>query len=170
MNFAPYTSALAAKVAAVNLANSEAVKLHKLLSPIFAPLVGCKILKADGTLLESVKKLLPELPNTVSLSVYRVSDSYLLVWAVKASVGYQSAREVGTGYHSAIYSETFCYVGEIENGNVLKALVSFERTLGGIRTDFTEAEVIEKRAVLEKAKRAVSEATGALYPFEEYDR
>ena len=64
-------NATAAKVKAVNRANKEAIKLYEQLAPIFAPLVGQQVMKGTGGLLAKFQKLLPELPNTSSLSIHR---------------------------------------------------------------------------------------------------
>ena len=161
-----HSSALAAKVAAVNAANAEAIRLHPILSAVFAPLIGSKIEKVDGPLLESVKKLMPALPNTVALSVFRSPSRYSLVWTVKACESYDGGTRFTNG---CIYHETSCYIGELD-GAILKALVPFENTLKGVRTDWTENEVAALRAKAEATKKAASEALSALHPFGEYDR
>ncbi len=164
-----HTTSLAAKVAAVNRANAESARLHAALTPIFAPLVGCKILKADGTLLESVKKLLPEMPNTHALSTYReqrASSGYSLLWQVKAAEGYQRESERGTDRNTATYHETAVYIGELD-GNVLTRLLPYDASLR--RTDWTPEEVAQLRREAEEAKKAARDAEGKLHEFGLFD-
>lgn len=154
-----HPSALAAKIAAVNAANEAANELRPVLLAAFAPFFGEKILKTDGTLLEKVRKIVPELPSTTALSVYRHSASYSLVYYVKTCQGY--------GAHSCVYHETPVYIGELD-GATLKPLAGNPQTDG--RTDHSEGEILALREVNAAAKRAASAAASALYPFGEYDR
>ena len=52
--------ALDAKVKAVNKANAYATKLYPMLASVFKPLVGQKVLKADGSILAKYAKLMPD--------------------------------------------------------------------------------------------------------------
>ena len=158
-----HTSVLAAKVAAVNAANAEAIRLFPVLSAVFAPLVGCKIEKVDGTLLQSVKKLVPELPNTGPLSVFRHSSDYSLAYTVKTC---ESSPSNHTDCQIANYHEVNVYLGEMRGGILLKLRLAPE----GLRTDWTESEVIEARKIAEAAKQAARDAEGKIYPFGLFDR
>ena len=154
-----HTHALAAKVAAVNMANEYANELRPILLAAFAPYVGQKITKNDGTLLEKVKKTLPEMPSHAGLSVFRRNDSYCLVYTVKTCIGY--------GEHSCVYHEASLYLYRF-NGATLTPWDGCQWE--NLRTNYNEAEVLELRAKNDEAKRAARAAESALYPFGEWDR
>jgi len=150
---------LEAKVEAVNKANEYAAKLHTQLTGVFNDLVGKKVLKADGIVLEKYKKVMPELPNTPGLRVYARPDKarYSLAWNVNVYV----FHDRGSSYH-----ETTVYVGSLKDG-VLTELTPFGE---GYRTDYTAEEVRKLRETYKEAKKASDEAYSKLYYFGEYDR
>jgi hypothetical protein len=148
--------AVAAKVEAVNLANTEAIRLHPLLSEALAPFVGKKVIKIDGGLLEKVKAALPELPNGIGVRVHYDRASYSMRWAITASVSYA---------YSCCYHEASVTVGELD-GCVLTKLTP----VGEYRTDYSVAEVLALRAECDRAEQALRDANGALSPFGRYDR
>lgn len=147
---------LIAKVAAVNRANKYATQLFGELTEGFAPLVGQKILKADGTLLAKYVPLWP-LVTDDQILVYRLDSEYSLGWVVKS-------HEDILG--SCVYHSTTIYVGDM-SGQTLKnmAVNPFEG-----RFDFTVEEIIEKRAAYASAKKVADSFQTALYPFGEFDR
>lgn len=153
-----YRTALEAKVVAVNRANEQAAVIHSTLADIVRPFVGQKIETATGDLTAKLRKLLPELPNSPSLRVYRYHSPYSLAWVVKTCVQYSK--------NFCIYHETTLYIGDLEAG-VLKVVHELGPPL---RTDYTVGEVLSSRAKYEAAKRAADAARDALYPFGEYDR
>ena len=155
------TERLAARVRAVNRANEFGRGLFVALTNIFEPLVGQKILKADGTLLEKFKKLLPPLPCTDGLHVYRHSSNYSLAWTVKTC---EQIKDT----HNCVYHEVVVYVGDLR-GQLLEKLVTHQFDEKTYRTDYTADEVKAKRAAYDEAKRLADEARSALYPFGEYD-
>ena len=142
---------LTAKVAAVNRANEHAAKLHTILHARFAPLVGEKILKADGSLLAKYIDLVPK--DDDDIRVFRMSSTYSLAWTVKTCEHMSD---------SCLYHQTAVYVGNLD-GNRLSNLLDFEER----RSDFTVDEILEKRAAYESAKRLVDEIKGGLFPFGE---
>jgi hypothetical protein len=149
---------LEAKVEARNLVAVEHNRLLPLLAAAFAPLVGQKILKVDGTLLEKYKNIAPLAPFfTKELSIYRLSSSYSLAFVVKACVLCDRG-----GY---VYDEATVYVGELD-GAVLKALIAPQP----LPTGYTVEKVLEARKALEAAKAAFSKAESAVWPFGSYDR
>ena len=151
------SEALAAKVAAFNSAHKEANRLVPLVLAALAPFVGQKVMKATGGMMQKVKEALPEMPNTVPLSIWlRDSHGYSLILNVKACQSY--------GDHFCTYAEACPYVAELKDG-ILSKLYDFTP----YRTDFTAGEVLEKRETLAKAKQAARDAESALYPFGEYE-
>lgn len=147
---------LRAAVAAVNKANAAAHKLYAQLSERFAPLVGQKILKADGSLMAKFEPLVADLPNSTALSTYRYRSNYSLVYVVKVCEPLPP--------HGCTYHESSVYVGELD-GQTLKSIAP--PFVG--RYDFTEEEITEKRAALTAAEEAVSAAQSALIPFGAHD-
>lgn len=153
---------LEAKVKAVNRAHAHAVKLYDALVAVFTPLVGCKILKADNTLLQSVQKGMPDLGGDArSLRVYRNQSNYSLAWTVNASENF-------VGGNGCLYYEISVYVGDLD-GQVLTKIMD-PANQGFRRTDYTAAEVAGKRDVFEKAKKVMEDAKSDLWPFGENDR
>jgi hypothetical protein len=138
---------------------SLSVKLRE----FFAPYVGCKIIKADGTLLKAIKDQMPEMPSTPRLHVYRNSSDYTLGWTVKTCVSDDRGH--------AQYYDITVYVGDMGNnfegkGHLLAKLSSpFEA-----RTDFTVEEVEGKRQRYKEVKKIADDAFSALHPFGENDR
>lgn len=146
---------LTAKVAAVNRANEYATRLYAALVEQFAPLVGQKILKADGTLLAKYAGLVPNLPCTPDLHVYRHSSDYSLAWTVKTC---EFMPPNGCMYH-----EVTVYVGDLRGQTLEKMAI---HPFAG-RTDFSVEEITGKRAAYESAKRVADELRNDLYPFGE---
>ena len=151
-------STLPAKIKAVNRANEYGVKLYQELEPIFRPLVGQSILNKNGTLAKRFAKLLPELPCTTDLHVYRGDSNYSLAWCVK------TCEMNGDGY-GCVYHEITVYIGNIR-GDVLTEICSPFTA----RTDYTAEEVHANREKYESAKKLADDARSKLYPFGEYDR
>lgn len=154
-----HTNALSAKVAAVNAANAYANEIFPVLSAALAPFMGQQVEKAAGGLLEKVKRALPIFTDSHALSVYRDGGGYSLRWTVKTCESY--------GEFSCVYHETPVFIANLRNGVAEKWNGAPFATL---RTDYTEAEVLELRAKNDAAKRAASAAASALYPFGEWDR
>jgi len=149
---------LEARIRAVNRANAYANELSAKLKELFRPFVGQKVLKADNTLMEKYKKVLPKFTCTPNLSVYRYTSEYSLVFIVKTCEGDNNGH--------AYYHETSVYVGELQNGFLTK--VGDEPL--NLKTDYTAADITAKRQAYNAAKRLADEALSALHPFGEYDR
>jgi hypothetical protein len=149
---------LEAKVEARNLVAAEHNRLLPLLAAAFAPLVGQKILKADGSLMEKVivKVMAPVVPSA-GIQIYKLSSNYSLAFVVKACVLCDKG--------GCVYDEATVYVGELD-GSTLKALIAPQP----LPTGYTVAGVLEARKNLEAAKAAFSKAESAVWPFGSYDR
>lgn len=152
---------LAARVRIVNRAHQLANEYARVLKERFAPLVGKKVEKQGGQILEKYKNLLPEFPRDHNTMVYKHASNYSLAWTVKTS---ETVPMVGVG-HAYYYEVTF-YVGDLA-GDVLKNIAVHETNF---RTDYTVAEVEANREAFKVAQKAFEEARSALYPFGEYDR
>ncbi len=153
-----YDASLVAKVKAVNDAHTYAPTLHAMLTEAIAPFVGQQIFKADGGFMAKVAKVLPKLPCTPALHCYLSSSRYLLSWVVKTCESYEYAA----GRTGCLYYETTVYVGKLDN-NVLTALEPFTER----RTDYTAAEITEKRKKAADLKTAYENARSDIYPFSE---
>jgi hypothetical protein len=148
---------LEAKVKAVNRANKLGLEVYQLLAPVFVDLVGTKILKADGSLLQKIENRLPTLTNDRRTRVSRSPSRYVLAWNVQTN---EPESEFTVTYH-----EVTVYVGDVD-GDALKAIRDYTPS----RTDWTVAEVLEGRRKIKEAKEALSVAEASVYPFGEYDR
>jgi len=144
---------LTAKVKAVNRANAYAQELYERLMPIFEPLVGEKILKQDGALLAKIMKLMPELPNTDVLCVFRSLSACSLEFHIRA-------MEHADDFRGNVYHEAHLYIGELDRGTLV-ALAQ----LPNVRSDWTIREVAEGHKKVEEAQEALDNAKRAIHPF-----
>lgn len=148
--------ALEAQVRAVNSVRSYANWLQPLLIERFRPLVGQKILKADGSLLAKHEKLAPNPLPTEIHQVYRGVSPYSLRWIAKACEPYPP--------HFCCYEEAGVFIGELSEGVLATLAVPVV-----YRCDYTVGEVLELREALKAASKAKDDALSALYPFGKYD-
>ena len=147
----------AAKVAAVNRAHEYANELYKKLVAVFEPLVNHKVVKADGSLMEKVKKQLPELPyERVGVQVVHQPSASLLTWEVTASTLVEGG---GTEYHSV-----HVYVGNLRDGY----LTMETRPPYEFPTGYTVEKVEAARKRFREARDAFDAAKNDLSPFKEY--
>ena len=147
---------LQAKIEARNIVNAEHNRLLPLLRAAFAPLVGKKVLKVDGTLLGTLKDIMPPLSKAI-LNSYKLDSRYSLAFVVRACVS-----DLG---NVCAYDEATVYVGNV-NGNILESLIDPQpRPVG-----FTEQQVLDARKAVNVAKEALSKAQSDLAGFGEYDR
>lgn len=165
-----HASLLAAKVAAVNRANTEAKRLYPLLVAAFAPFYGEKVVKADGSLTQKAREALPVLPtysttgNRVNAWV-RNSHGYSLICEVRVSENCEDRL----GYWTSQSHEVLIYFCDLDGQNAKAPSGGGDWVLTA-RTDYAEADVIALREAHNKAKKAASDAASALHPFGEYDR
>ena len=164
-----HPNALAAKVAAVNAANTEAKRLYPLLVETLKPFYGQKVIKVDGTLLASVAKVLPEMPSYQTtgnrINCYRNNSSYSVGFVIRVSELY-TARD----YTSQSSHEVFLYICDLKGQVAAPVTGSGGEWVLTARTDYTEGEVCELREAYKVAKEAADKAQSALHPFGEYDR
>ena len=153
-----HPNSLAAKVAAQNEANKIALdSYYKAIEPLKL-FIGEKILKADLTLLEKVKKSLPELTNTNECrAYYNIGAGYSLRISVTVNKCFAS-RDC----QIAEYMEATAYLCDLR-GSILIKLYEPPQ----LRFDFTEEEVLAARGDLRAAKQAESLARSRLHGFGE---
>jgi hypothetical protein len=154
---------LEAEIHAVNLANFYGEKLSKLLVEFFTPLVGQKILKKDGSLLEKLIEKLPEFPpikgnpgqhEHATITTYKDSSKYNLSWYVKVCQPLLP--------NSCVYRTVCVYVGELDNC-VLKSM--YESTW---KYDYKLEEVISKIKAYEEAQSLADNLKIAVHPFDDF--
>lgn len=150
-----------AKVAAVNRAHRVAMEVWQTMHDIFAPLVGEKIDKADGTFLAKIAKLLPELPHDHSITVIRVTSDYTLAWSITCNESIGDAS--GTVYYGIS-----TYIGNMSGGVLIDLNNHGKKPV--YRTNYTVKELLQKRDDCKAKKNAYEVARSDCWPFdEEYD-
>jgi len=136
-----YQTVLEAKVAAVNNANAEAMRLCAEARAAFAPYVGQEVERVDGQLLLKFVPLAPK--ATGNFLVYKKHSKHSLCWAIISNEIYQSK-----GYHSSVsHEQSFC-IGNLSNG-ILKDVEQIPLLL---RTDYTVDGIIAQRKIINKLK------------------
>jgi mRNA-degrading endonuclease RelE of RelBE toxin-antitoxin system len=158
-----------AEVTAVNLAHAAANILYLELAEKLSPFVGAKIFRTNSKkLLKNVEDLIDDvvssiLSNYERVYIYRHRESdYRLSYAVESCIRYHSRN---------VYYETVVNVGKANNldnydykfGDLLERIEDQEI----LRTDYTVADILEKKAALVEAKKVVKTAEEALSPFDE---
>jgi len=151
---AMWQAKLKAKVVVVNRANACANHLHGILLEIFTPLVGTKILKADGSFTKAVEKLLPVLPNTRELSVSKLPTIYTLDFVIHSCEPVQ-------GDITFVRHETSFYIGNIDKGRTLVKISSPVTP----HPAYTVAEIIERRDAYKRLQEAADHIKSTLSPF-----
>jgi hypothetical protein len=149
---------LVALVSAVNRAHSEAGRLYSVMAAALKPMIGQVILKADGTLMAKVQKMLPELPYTRDVMTCLRTSNYNLWLTVKTCEGIGDT----SGPHTCLYHETSVYLANLRDRTLLSLMAHDE-----CRTDYTVEEVMSLRQKCAEAKKAYEAARSACYPFGE---
>lgn len=152
------TSKLEARVIGENYVNEQANKLFYILNEYFTPLVGCKVVKADGSLLKKIQDDMPEI-DFPKCTVYKNSSNYVLSWSVKVCVNYEGR---------AYYSEATVYIGDLV-GTKLSMLYPSEQQASR-KTDYTVEEIEAAREEYKQLEKQLNDARSKLFPFGEYDR
>lgn len=149
-----------AHVCAVNKVNARANKLALELQTILAPLVGKKVLKADGHLVKKYAGLFTEFMND-DLQIFQYTSRYSMNNEIEFMV-----KGCETGRHGN-YHVTYVYAGKCDNDGVLTEVCE---PCTDRRTDWTVAEVDAARRAIDKADQALRDAKSSLGPFDRYDR
>ena len=147
---------LACRVVAVNNAYKYANTLYDFLAEKFLPLVGKKILKADGQLLAKYEVKLPSSMSRATFTTYRISSDYSLVWRVSAC---EFMPPGGCMYHSVSV-----YIGSLDS-----SILTGISPPPAYRVDYTVDEIVALREAYKIAQNLVDKAKSALYPFGESD-
>lgn len=140
----------------VNEANRLARVLHKQLVPIFQPLLGKRIFKADGSLLA---KYDPGILNfgdnsggvcPIHYQVAHEKYTYRLVWKIKVSTGnvFDSRWEY--------YTTSVC-LGSVENGVLTNV---YDKAPD--ETKYTVEEILALQDKIDEAKDAYDKARGLM--------
>lgn len=147
------TTKLKAKVAAINRANREAMELYPKLIAIFAPLVGQKVFKQNGELLEKIKKLIPDMPSHIQ----RNHSDYNISWVVRA-------KEPDI-YSNWIWHDAYLYIAGVRDGIIYETSNPPE-----LRFNYNTDEVISNIEKADEAKKAYDDAVGKCWPFGDFLR
>lgn len=147
---------LEARVQAVNTAHLYANSLYDLMAAAYKPLIGQDIFKADGTMFQKVEKLLPAVPESPRIHVYRDAGRYSIRYGIRA-------WHPIPGSNDMTY-EISVYIADITGGKIEKLYDP-----PAFRTDFTAGEIADKRQAYKDAQKKADDAKSALWPFGESD-
>jgi hypothetical protein len=151
-------TSLDAKVQAQNTAAFIANELYPVFRAIFEPMVGKKVLKADGTLLAKVEEQLPKIQNISGVHVYRQSTQqnlyWSLCWAVKVSCTVKNSP-------FCVYQETFIPVGALDDGVLVELFDETDKK----RDDYDVNEIRQLQEVYRVKMEEARQAERALNPF-----
>jgi hypothetical protein len=157
-----HPTVLAAKVAARNRLNAELNRVDPLLNEAFKPFLGKKIIKADSTLTEAAKAVIPmKYEHGCGLAFYHDRSEYALHFRFYCD----EIGDRGNSHTLSTRAEHGISVGTIE-GQVLKSLWP---VLSDRRTDYSVAEIAEARKEIAELKAELSEAEQAISGFGEHD-
>lgn len=148
-----YSTALAARCAAFNIAHAEINRLAPLYRAAFSAFHGQHVTTAAGDYLAKVRKTLPAASPDVQI--------------YSPHVGCFVVKVCTSSGNSAHYAEAYFYAfSKNHDGTAAPLAWEFEP----YRTDFSPESVQAARAALKEAKEAVDRAESAVAPFGEYDR
>lgn len=147
---------LAARVAAVNRANSIVNEIAPLYRGAITPFLGQKVIKANGEYLEKVKKAFPVLPPSADAQIY---SPHLGCFVVKVSENYSD--------HSCVYAEPYFYAFYVNQQGIAEAARS---EFVPLRTDYTVTGVTIARTHAEELEEMARKAKAECEPFGMFDR
>ena len=151
-------TSLDAKVQAQNTAAFIANELYPVFRGIFEPMVGQKVLKADGSLLAKVEAQLPKIQNIQGVQVYRQSTQqnlyWSLCWAVKVSC---TVKNSPFWEHQEVYIT----VGSLDDGVLVELVDEADKK----RDDYTANEIRRLQEVYRVKMEEARQAERALNPF-----
>jgi hypothetical protein len=151
-------TSLDAKVQAQNTAAFIANELYPVFRGIFEPMVGQKVLKADGSLIAKIEAQLPKIQNIQRVQVYRQSTQqnlyWSLCWAVKVSCTVKNRP-------FCEYQEVYITVGSLDDGVLVELVDETDKK----RDDYDVNDIRRLQEVYRVKMKEAREAERALYPF-----
>lgn len=161
-----HETALAAKIAARNLANQTAMDLFPQMAEALKPFVGQKVCKVDGTLLKKVNEALPKGTNTVQTRGYYSVDDYTLAFRL-TTTEHNKARDwtPETQYQHPQSADRTLFLGHLRDG-VLTELYDAQT----FKTDYTEDFVVQTRKAVREAETALNQVRNSLGDFGMWDQ
>ena len=147
-----HSSALAAKVAAVNAANAEVNRLAPLYRALFAEYIGQKVTKADGSLLAKIQARLPA-------SSLQVFSPHVGCFVVKT---YEQSNGI------AYYAEPYFYAFTVNRQTGFAEALQWD--FEPYRADYTPEAIQALRQKTAAAEKAFDDAKSELGTFGMYDR
>jgi hypothetical protein len=157
---------LTARVNARNRVNRVANEWNSKLVEAFAPFVGKKIKRQEGGLTKAafVAVAALDLPDCAALRLRVRAEHYWL--SCEVSVWENLPTADITGYRDGFTEKETISVGWIDSC----VLTKLAEPKTDRRTDFTVAEIVEKRRKADELQRLAREAESNLYPFGDCDR
>lgn len=157
---------LEARIQARNRVHQEILERAPMMIEALRPFVGKKVRNVTGCLSDKVTKALPESVNQsglVCVMFYYETTRYCIRVCMKVSQGW-------VDHHGCVYAEASHTLADLdEQTGDLKNVREFPLP-EYFRTDYTAAEILEKRAAYDKAKEAANHAEYALAFFGRYDQ
>ena len=151
---------LEARVASVDRANQYANQVYDILTKIFAPFVGQKIRKKDGTLLEKVKDAFGDFEFVTGnyLSARMLDNKHSLGYLIQAG----TMADDGKMY----WHECPVYIGHTNEA----ILTDIDPTFVKYKTDYNYRNIQKLRETFWEKEKEYLKARENLYPFGENDR
>jgi hypothetical protein len=146
---------LEARVKARNRVNKAARELHKKLAEAFKPLIGQKVIKANGSFLTKYEQIIKQIVSSSDVQVTRWPTDGHLAWNLYAWPEQTNHR----------YEEVRIYVGKL----IGQVLVGVRDPEDDLRCDYTVGEVLALRECYFEAKEVCVRALSALDQFGEHD-
>lgn len=153
---------LEAKVKARNRVHEELLKRTPAILEALAPFVGQKVQNATGLICEKVKKVLPELPNSVAVSAWVNASKY------SVRVEFKTCEGINGGC-GCCYAEQSFTLGELESDSGVLKSVSDNPAPEHYRTNYNTHEIETLRTELEAAENAKRFVESKLNYFGKYD-
>ena len=151
-----YNSALDAKVAARNQVNLLANACFPEAIRALEPFLGQKVCKVDGSLLEKVKRALPDLKDG-----WYSASRYSLVLNLKV---HACAKGKTSDYQSAHYADATVYLADLTSGILTRLYDTPD-----YKTDYSADFVRQAREEVRQAEALKSKAESKIHHFGMYD-
>ncbi len=158
---------LAAKVAAVNLVNTEAKRLWPICVAALKPLLDRKAVKTDGSFTQDMRQCLPSLPVWAT-SGNRVNAIIHAGRQIKLMVQCSQYYKDNAGREGHANHETLVYLYELD-GQIMREMTGDREWINRLPTDYTPEKVVALRQAEVIAANAHRDAQSALHPFGTYD-
>jgi hypothetical protein len=149
---------LAARVAAVNACHARALQLHALIMERVGILTGKKVVRADGSIAENLKKLVVPFLTWDAMTQERIyAQGDYLYGSVRLSLKPTPGESITT-------VERSFQAARLDDGRLTAGMATPQ-----LRTDYDAAEIRRLRRDYQHKKELARDAFEALHPFGAYD-